>query len=135
MSTTSQLDPECAKQVLFVGAAPEEPLVAIAERLREEGFGVRIVPSAADLPAALATTRHAVIVALAPGHDYADAHRAVRCAGAARCRAPVVVLCEECEFSEYYSLMHEGALEFFELSEAPELIAQGVRWAAYARTG
>lgn len=129
------LDAARSGQVIFVGGARMEPPAELAGRLRDQGFLVTVAPSSTDLPALLEAAPRAVVVALAPDHDYSDAHQAVRIAGAARRRSPVVVLCEECDLGAYYSLMREGALEFYDFSEAPERIAQGVSWAAYARAG
>jgi len=131
---TEAMEPIPAEsQIIFVGAGRAAD--AIEARLRYAGFAVRELDSARELAAALRGARPAVVVALAPADDYAEAHRVVEAAGLSRRKSPVVVLFERCDFGEYYRLMYEGALEFYELSEPAERIAQGVSWAAYARCG
>lgn len=132
--TVEAMDPILAEsQIIFVGAARAAD--TIEARLRYAGFDVLEVESARELAAALRGVESAVVVALAPEHDYEEAHRVVETAGLSRRKSPVVVLFERCDFGEYYRLMNEGALEFYELSEPAERIAQGVSWAAYARCG
>jgi DNA-binding NtrC family response regulator len=117
------------RTVILVGLDGDPKAKALVEALRLRGLDLVEAARADSVPALLRQTPRSAIVVYNPAATR-DAHEVLAAVEAAQRRAPVVVLVDESDFGDYYSLMRLGALEYFEMSERPELIVRGIEWAA-----
>jgi DNA-binding NtrC family response regulator len=116
-------------EVIVVGFTRHPAAAVLARRLQSFGFNVIEAESPDELPSLLKGRRRAAIAVYSPRRTN-DAHRVMETLAEAQRDAPVVVLVDETDFGEYYSLMNQGAKEYFGISERPEVILRGLAWAA-----
>lgn len=118
--------------VILVGLPRTSASFALRKSL--EGMGSRIseVGGPEEIPSLLRDIRRATIVVYSPQRD-AAAHRTLAAVASAHRGTPVIVLVDRSEFGEYFELMASGVVQYYELSERPELIARGVERAARTR--
>ena len=96
------------------------------------GLTITQTEAAEDVPRLLRQKPKATIVVYSPEGRRA-AETVLGQVARARRSTRVIVLVNDSDFSEYYSLMNQGAVEYFEVREAPSVIARGVEWAARRR--
>ncbi|MBI1356913.1 MAG: hypothetical protein GC160_21445 [Acidobacteria bacterium] len=117
------------RAVILVGLEHSD----LADRLRLKGLETMEAASPEAVPSLLRTMPRSAIVVYNRGAASRDAQQVLAAVAALHRRAPVVVLVDETDFGEYYSLMGSGALEYFAMSERPELIVRGIEWATEDR--
>lgn len=117
--------------VILVGFAKHPAAIALAGQLRSYGFDVAEAPALDDLPRLLRGSRRAAVAVYSPSRTKLGHQVLEQVAGAGR-NVPVVVIVDETDFGEYYSLMSDGAKEYFGIREQPEVILRGLAWAANA---
>jgi DNA-binding NtrC family response regulator len=117
------------RPVILVGLGSDPKAIALVEELRMRGLDLVEADRADSVPDLLRKTPRSAIVVYNPVATR-DAHQVLAAIESAQRQAPVVVLVDESDFGDYYALMRLGALEYFEMSERPELIARGIEWAA-----
>ncbi len=122
---------DASVDVILIGFSHNPAAADLARRLRRLGFGIREARKPAELPDLLSGPRRAAIAVYNP--DKTDhAERVLACLDRSGRRAPVVVIVDETDFGQYYSLMNQGVQEYFGLDESPEVIVRGVAWAAHS---
>jgi len=122
---------DASVDVILIGFTNNPDAAILARRLRSLGFGIREVTKPGDLPQLLNGSRRAAIAVYSP--DRTDnAEHVLACLDRSGRQAPVIVIVDETDFGQYYSLMNRGAQEYFGLSESPDVIARGVAWAAHS---
>jgi DNA-binding NtrC family response regulator len=122
------------KQIVIIGNDLEERSPALIGDLRGQGFQVTKIRGTADL-AGLLKEDPQVTVLTYDQQGKRAAEEALRAVGRTGKKAPVVVLVEHGSFEDYYDLMCEGAYDYFEVEDNPEVIERAVRWAAGTRAG
>jgi DNA-binding NtrC family response regulator len=116
------------RSVILVGFDANPKAQLLAAELYARGLDVHEVSEADGASDLLRRAPHSVIVVYNPAST-SNAHDLLAAVEAAHRRAPVVVLVDETDFGDYYSLMRLGALEYFAMHEQPELILRGIEWA------
>lgn len=115
--------------VIVVGLAQHPRSKKLLSLLQRRGLDVTQVAGAEELPDVLENLKRAAVVVYSPRKTAAAQRTLAKIAETHR-RTPVVVLVDESDFGDYYALMASGAVEYFEIGEQPEVITQGVAWAA-----
>lgn len=116
--------------VILIGFTKNPAAADLARRLRQLGFGI-LEAQPGDLLELLSGPRRAAIAVYNPAKtDHAE--RVLACLDRSGRQAPVVVIVDETDFGQYYSLMNQGVKEYFGLSESPDVIVRGVAWAAHS---
>ena len=122
---------DASVDVILMGFTNNPAAANLARRLRQLGFGIREARKPNDVPEMLSGSRRAAIAVYNPTEtDYAE--RVLACLDRSGRQAPVVVIVDETDFGQYYSLMNQGVQEYFGLDESPEVIVRGVAWAAHS---
>ncbi len=122
---------DASVDVILIGFTKNPAAANLARRLRQLGFGIREACMPGELPALLSGPRRAAIAVYNPAEtDHAE--RVLACLDRSGRQAPVVVIVDETDFGQYYSLMNQGVQEYFGLTEPPDVIARGVAWAAHS---
>lgn len=116
------------RAVILVGLGDHPAARSLVADLESRGLALQQASAADSVPELLRKTPRSAIVVYNPAATR-DAHDVLAAVEAAHRSAPVVVLVDESDFGDYYALMRLGALEYFEISERPELIARGIEWA------
>lgn len=120
------------KQIVIIGNELEERSPALIRDLRGQGFEVTKIRGTADLAGLLKEDPQVTVLTYDPQGKRA-AEDALRAVGRTGKKAPVVALVEHGSFEDYYDLMCEGAYDYFEIEDNPEVIERAVRWAAGTR--
>ena len=121
-----------SQSVIAVGNELGTGLPKLLLSLKEHGFDLIQAGNAEDLLTLLGRNQSVIIVAFeSRGKD--TARRVLQTVAEAQRKIPVVVVTSEGSFEEYYELMSEGAYDYFDPREGPEVIERSVRWAAGAR--
>jgi len=118
--------------VIIVGLSETPAYSELRTSLEAMGSRISEVRSPEGIPGLLRDIRRATIVVYSPQHD-AAAHRALAAVAGAHRGTPIIVLVDHSQFGEYYELMASGVVQYYELSERPEIIARGVERAARTR--
>jgi len=116
------------ESVILVGLTRHPKAVELTKRLRAGGLQIIEVPTPEDLPGILRRFHRVAVVVYSPNRD-GTARETVEAVRRSIRGAPVVVLVDHSDFSDYYELMSAGALEYYALSESPDVIERGVDWA------
>jgi DNA-binding NarL/FixJ family response regulator len=116
------------ESVILVGLKRHPKALELANRLRVHGFEIIEAPTPKELPAILRRFPRVAVVVYSPTGDGTARETVEAVRGSIR-GAPVVVLVDHSDFSDYYELMSAGALEYYALSESSEVIERGVGWA------
>jgi DNA-binding NtrC family response regulator len=98
----------------------------------DHGFQIVEVAAASELPALLPEKTPAAILVYNPSRT-SEARHVLRIVGDTGWRTPVIVVVDQGEFEQYYELMCEGAYDYFELADGPEVIERAVRGASHSR--
>lgn len=115
-------------RVIVVGFHREERLSDFTARLAARGLQLAEFPTAQALPPVLRDEcRSTLLVYNPPQGD--QARQVLKVVADAGRRNPVIVLVDGGEFEEYYELMSQGAYDYFELSNGPEVIERSIRCA------
>ena len=118
--------------VIIVGLSETPASRELRASLEAMGSRISEVLGPEGIPGLLRDIRKATIVVYSPQSD-AAAHRTLAAVAASHRGTPVIVLVDRSEFGEYYELMSAGVVQYYELSERPEIIARGVDRAARTR--
>lgn len=114
------------KAVVIVVGMRKLPLhEELVRTLREKGVEVLDLDSYEEVPAALRQHRKAAIVVHSQ-HRNNGAHHVLRGLWAVMRNAPVLVVVNHTDLGEYYELMSEGALGYYEVAEGPRRISAAV---------
>lgn len=97
--------------------------------LRDAGYPVLALGDLKRMPALLADLPNATVVVFDQGESGA-VERALSLVRRVRSGCAVVVVVQHSNFSQYYALMSQGAIGYFEAQEPPSLIFAGVTLAA-----
>lgn len=119
---------EKRREVILVGFDSNPSTNALKTELVARGLNLHEAAQAGLVPGLLRKSPRSAIVVYNP-KSTRDAHDVLAAIDAAHRTAPVVVLVDETDYGDYYSLMRLGALEYFEIGERPELIVRGIEWA------
>ncbi len=116
-------------EIILVGFEPTLQARRLVNLLGGMDLPLTHVKGADGVLQALRLNPKATIVVYSPGggHVAEDVLEQVELAHRG---TPVVALVDHGTFGEYYSLMNQGAVEYFEVGETPAIIARGVEWAA-----
>ncbi len=115
-------------EVLLVGP-PDCPVLSnLADALDRDGWPASRLVRVRELAAKIQPHGRAVVVVRA--HDAAPAFEALEALEPMRHSTLLIVVVDRAELGQYYCLMQDGAVEYFEASEDPLRILQGVEWAA-----
>ncbi len=120
--------PAPRRSVILVGLSAHPKAQELVLELRARGLDIHEPSEVGLVPDLLRKTPRSAIVVYNPAATR-DAHDLLAAVESAHRRAPVVVLVDETDFGDYYSLMRLGALEYFAMHERPELIVRGIEWA------
>jgi len=120
--------PEPGVEVLLVGPNESSILNILADALERDGWPSARVGDIAELCGRVGPRNKAVVVVRTS--DAEVALKALEAIEPRRHSALVIVVVDRAELGEYYCLMQAGAIEYFEVSEDPVRILQGVEWAA-----
>ena len=123
-----------SKQIVIIGNDLEERSPALIRDLRGQGFQVTKIHGTAELAGLLKEDPKATVLTY-DQQGKRGAEEALRAVVRTGKKAPVVVLVEHGSFDDYYDLMCEGAYDYFEIEDDPEVIERAVQWAAGTRAG
>ncbi len=116
------------RTVILVGLGSHPKARDLVEDLKRRGLDLFEASEPHLVPDLLRQSPRSAIVVYNPVATR-DAHAVLAAIESAHRRVPVVVLVDESDFGDYYALMRLGALEYFEMSERPDLIVRGIEWA------
>lgn len=120
---------EAGVVVLLVGPGESATLKTLDEALRRDGWATLRMSEPKHLVGLVGARRKAVVVVRTP-----EAERALAVLEELepkRHSAMVIVVVDRADPGEYYCLAQAGAIAYFEVTEDPSLIVQGVEWAAH----
>ena len=117
--------------VILVGDDLQTNLPGLVPALEARGFRLLQVPTVESLNAVLRSGSAASIVVYEPRGE-GIARQVLRTVAEAQQRVPVVVVSSEGNFDEYYELMCEGAYDYFDVRDGPEVVERSVRWGLQA---
>ncbi len=116
------------RAVILVGLGSHPKAAELTKDLKGRGLDLFEAPDPQLVPELLRKSPRSAIVVYSSTATR-DAHAVLAAIESAHRRVPVVVLVDESDFGDYYALMRLGALEYFEMSERPDLIVRGIEWA------
>lgn len=117
-----------SETVIVVGIHPPAGLSRLLSLLQDHGYRVIVTPPTGELNDALANNPGAAIVAYEERGEN-TAHRVLDLIGGSHGNVPVIAVVEDGSFDEYYELMCNGAYDYFELREGPDVIERSLRGA------
>lgn len=115
--------------ILLVGFGDNPVAQELESRLRNAGYPVLALRDLRRIPTLVATLPKATVVVFDQGESGA-AERALSLVRQADSGCAVVVVVQHSDFSQYYALMNQGAIGYFQAEEPPSLIFAGVTLAA-----
>ena len=115
--------------ILLVGFGDSPVAQELEPRLRNAGYPVLAVRDLRRVSALVSKLPKATVVVFDEGESGA-AERALSLVRQAHCGCAVVVVVPHADLSQYYALMNQGAIGYFEAQEPPSLIFAGVTLAA-----
>ena len=123
------MDPADVEPVLLVGFGDVPVAQELEPMLRKAGYPVLALRDLRSMSASLAGMPKATVVVFDQGES-GVAERALALVHEVHRRAAVVVVVRHADFAQYYALMNQGAIGYFEAEEPPSLIFTGVTLAA-----
>lgn len=120
--------PQAGVEVLLVGSQGSSILNILADALERDGWPTARIADVRELGGRVSPRNKAVVVVRTS--DAEVAVKALEALEPRRHSALVIVVVDRADLGEYYCLMEAGAVEYFEVSEDPLRILQGVEWAA-----
>lgn len=123
------MDPADVVPILLVGFGDSPVAQVLEPRLRKAGYPVLTLRDLSRVSTLVAKLPKATVVVFDQGESGA-AERTLSLVRKAHCGCAVVVVVPHADFSQYYSLMNQGAIGYFEAQEPPSLIFAGVTLAA-----
>ncbi len=115
--------------ILLVGFGDSPVGQELEPMLRRAGYPVLALRDLWRMSTLLAGLPKATVVVFDQGKSGA-AERALSLIHEVQRRAAVVVVVQNANFAQYYALMNQGAIGYFEAEESPSLIFAGVTLAA-----
>jgi len=115
--------------ILLVGFRDSPVAQELEPMLRNAGYPVLALRDLRRIPTLVTKLPKATVVVFDQG-DSAAAERALSLVRQAHCGCAVVVVVQHADFSQYYALMNQGAIGYFEAQEPSSLIFTGVTLAA-----
>lgn len=115
--------------ILLVGFGDNPLAQKLEPLLRNAGYPVLALRDLRRVSALLSKLPKATVVVFDQGESGA-AQRALALVHKAHCGSAVVVVVQHADFGQYYALMNQGAIGYFEAEEPPSLIFAGVTLAA-----
>jgi len=112
--------------VILFGSDPDGAFVDLASKIRASGCAISEAANLDEVRSALRRHPRASIVVYSPGRTD-RVEEALSCASQARRNVPVIVVTDESNFSQYYSVMTNGAYDYYALTEDSERIARAVQ--------